>query len=186
MLILKTALLGGLDMKLKTNNKVILIVGAIGTTLFGLGIADFISRRRICYDKDGFDSQGFNREGFNRDGFNKDGFDKNGYDCEGYNQTGFDHDGFNREGFDCQGYGRDKYNSLGIDRAGYDRQFYFNHIEEMHKRLRKANQQRKCGEYSYSLYDARIVFEEAIKLILQHTIGKSWLEEGLYSKLGKR
>lgn len=140
------------------------------------------------FDKEGFGSNGFDRtgldqKGYDRSGFDSDGFDRCGRDTEGYDRAGFARDGFNRGGHDRQGYGRDRYNGLGIDRAGCCRQFYSSYIEQLQDRLSQASRQMQYRKYRYALYDARIIMEEALKLIVQHERGKAALGDRLLANL---
>ena len=130
------------------------------------------------YDRQGFDINGFDRNGrdkrgFDRDGFDIDGFDRFGRDAEGYRRNGFGIDGFNRDGYDWQGYGRDRYNASGLDRAGRGRQYYSDHIDQLRERLDEAYQQLQRGEFRYAVYDARVVMEDALRMIVQHTEGSN-------------
>ena len=130
------------------------------------------------YDRQGFDINGFDRNGrdkrgYDRDGFDIDGFDRFGRDAEGYRRNGFGLDGFNREGFDWQGYGRDRYNASGLNRAGHCRKYYSEHIGQLRERLDEAYQQLQRGEFRYAVYDARVVMEDALRMIVQHAEGSN-------------
>lgn len=150
---------------------------------------------RQRYDAEGFDKQGFGIDGFDRSGrdkrgydragFDKDGFDHYGYDIEGYYRSGYARDGFNREGMDRQGYGRDKYNRSGLDRAGHCRQFYSDHLEQLRGRLDDAYQQMQHEKYRYAIYDARVVMEEALKLVVQHSEGQDEIDDKMLVMLKK-
>lgn len=128
---------------------------------------------RQGYGADGYDRSGRDRRGFDRDGFDIDGFDRFGRDAEGFRRNGYGLDGFNRDGYDWQGYGRDRYNAAGIDRAGHDRDYYSDHIDQLRGRLDEAYQQLKRGEYRYAVYDARVVMEDALRMIVQHAEGSN-------------
>lgn len=161
------------------------VLGIIGgVALLGFGIRELIERisydgegyNKQGYDGEGFDRQGYNSEGYDRRGFDVDGYDKNGFnwqrcDAEGFDKQGYGIDGFNREGLDRQGYGRDKYNCSGIDRAGHCRQFYSDRMEQLRCRLDEAYQQLQHNQYRYAIYDARVVMEEALKLLVLHSEG---------------
>ncbi|MGN0442601.1 MAG: hypothetical protein ACI4FO_07835 [Acutalibacteraceae bacterium] len=138
---------------------------------------------RDGYSADGYDRTGRDKRGYDRNGFDAEGFDRFGRDAEGYYRNGFARDGFNREGFDHQGYGRDHYNCSGIDRAGCCRQFYSVYIEQLRERLCQAFEQMQHGKYRYALYDARVVLEKALKLIVQHVGGQSELGDKLLANL---
>ena len=135
----------------------------------------------LGYNSDGYDRQDFDSNGYNRSGRDKCGFDRNGYDIDGYDRFGRDSegycrngiglDGYNRDGYDWQGFGRDKYNINGIDRAGHGRQYYAEHIAQLRERLDEAYKQLQSGEFRYAIYDARIVMEQALRMIVQHTEG---------------
>ena len=128
---------------------------------------------RQGYGADGYDRSGRDRRGFDRNGFDIDGFDRFGRDAEGFRRNGYGLDGFNRDGYDWQGYGRDRYNAAGIDRAGHDRDYYSDHIDQLRGRLDEAYQQLKRGEYRYAVYDARVVMEDALRMIVQHAEGSN-------------
>lgn len=123
---------------------------------------------RQGYGADGYDRSGRDRRGFDRDGFDIDGFDRFGRDAEGFRRNGYGLDGFNRDGYDWQGYGRDRYNA-----AGHDRDYYSDHIDQLRGRLDEAYQQLKRGEYRYAVYDARVVMEDALRMIVQHAEGSN-------------
>lgn len=128
------------------------------------------------YDRDGYNADGYNRSGLNRSGFDKYGYDKEGFDRfgrdrEGYNRHGFARDGFNRDGIDRQGYDRNGYNSYGVDRANFCSEFYSRQIECLNDRLDQASLQMKNEAHRYALYDARVILEEAIRLLVQHFEG---------------
>ncbi len=140
------------------------------------------------YDRQGYDIDGYNRSGrdkrgFDRNGFDVDGFDRFGRDAEGYRRNGFGIDGFNREGFDYHGFDRDRYNNSGFDRAGKCRQYYSDRIEQLRERLDKAYKQLKNGQYCYAIYDARVVMEDALRLIVQHAQGNSETDDGILINL---
>lgn len=135
------------------------------------------------FGEDGFDRSGFDQGGYDRSGFNKDGFNRCGRDIEGYDRNGFAQDGFSRAGYDRQGYGRNRYNGLGIDRSGCCRQFYSAYIKQLQDRLSQAFRQMQYGEYRYALYDARVIMEEALKLIVQHEGGQAELGDRLIANL---
>lgn len=124
---------------------------------------------RQGFDADGYDCSGRDKRGYDRNGFDVDGFDRFGRDAEGYRRNGFGIDGFNREGYDWQGYGRDRYNASGLDRAGHCRQYYSDHIEQLRDRLDEAYQQLQRGEFRYAIYDARVVMEDALRMIVHHS-----------------
>lgn len=146
-------------------------------------------------DVDGYDRQGFNRDGydrngrdkrgFDRDGLDIDGYDRFGRDAEGYRRNGFGSDGFNRAGFDWQGYGRDYYNISGIDRAGHCRQYYSDYLEQLRERLDDAYHQLQNGEFRYALYDARIVMDQALRMIVQHAEGAEDTDDRMLINLKK-
>ncbi|MBK1811642.1 hypothetical protein JHL18_13540 [Clostridium sp. YIM B02505] len=193
----------------KINYKTILgiIGGVAGATLLGIGIDELIERfspydgegydknslNRQGYNAEGFDKRGFgidgfdrsgrDRRGYDRAGFDQYGFDHYGYDAEGYSQSGYSRDGFNREGLDRQGYGRDKYNRSGLDRAGHCRQFYSDHLEQLRGRLDDAYQQMQHDKYRYAIYDARVVMEEALKLVVQHSKGQDVIDDKMLVNL---
>ena len=126
---------------------------------------------RQGYDLDGYDHSGRDKRGFDREGFDIDGYDRFGRDTEGYRRNGFGLDGFNREGYDWQGYDRDRYNASGLDRAGHCRQYYSDHITQLRDRLDEAFKQLQRGELRYAVYDARIVMEDTLRMIVQHVDG---------------
>lgn len=181
-----------MDIKLdwrKTHN---ILGGATVVFLVGVGIKKLIetisnkeknSFEKHRFDTEGFDSLGRDQRGYDRSGFDKDGFDIFGRDRDGYSKSGFARDGFSRTGYDRQGYGRDRYSELGIDRAGFSRQFYSEHIEQLQKHLSKAFRQMQSGEYRYALYDARVIMEESIKLIVQHEDGQEEMGDRLIENL---
>ena len=133
------------------------------------------------FDCEGFDHQGFTADGYNRDGwdrrgFNRAGFDADGFDCygrdaEGYFRNGFDRNGYNRDGYDRQGYGRNFYSQAGFDRAGRTAPQYIDLMGRLYLRLRDAQHQLEIGEYRYAVNDARLVMEEALRLVVEHAGG---------------
>lgn len=137
---------------------------------------------RLGFDQDGFDRQGYDangydhtgrdKRGYDRDGFDADGYDRFGRDADGFRRNGFGLDGFNRAGLDWQGYGRDRYNDKGLDRAGHCRQYYSDQLEQLRLRLDEAYQQLKDGGYRYAVYDARVVMDEALRMLVQHEEGR--------------
>lgn len=145
------------------------------------------------FDKDGFDKNGFSKEGFdregrdkrgyNKEGFDIEGFDRWGYDLDGYRRNGFDREGFNREGVDWQGYFRNGYNQSGVDRAQYDRRYYAGVIRKLRFRLDESYQQLQKGQFRYALYDTRIVLEETLKLIVQHTNGTADGDDSIFENM---
>lgn len=154
----------------------------IGLMILGFGLEE-LNARLTRYDKDGFDAQGFDRNGFDRCGFNSEGYDRFGRDKDGYYKNGFARDGFNREGYDHQGFGRDRYNCSGVDRAGCCRQFYASYIEQLRDRHSQAFQQMQYRKYRYALHDARVVLEEALKLLVQHVGGQAELGDNILANL---
>ena len=122
---------------------------------------------REGYDIHGIDAFGRDREGFDERGYDVEGFDRDGRDKEGYDREGFGLDGFNRECIDFQGYNRHGYNRWGKDRAGRNEKYYFNYITKLRKRLLEARSKMKEQEYRYAVYDARVVCDEALKLLVQ-------------------
>ncbi len=136
---------------------------------------------RLGFDQEGYDRQGYNADGYNRagrdkcgydrNGFDSDGFDRFGRDVDGFHRNGFGIDGFNRAGFDWQGYGRDRYNDKGVDRAGHCRQYYSDQLEQLRGRLDEAYSQLQSGEYRYAVYDARVVMDETLRMLVQHEVG---------------
>ena len=138
---------------------------------------------RQGYDADGYDRSGRDKRGFDRNGFSRDGFNRRGFDAEGFNRRGYDREGFNRSGYDRFGYGRDYYNASGVDRAGYERSYYCDHIQQLHKRLNDSYRQLQQKEYRYAVYDARIVMEEALRMIVQHALGSNYVDDKMLKNL---
>lgn len=145
------------------------------------------------YDAEGFDNQGFSVDGYNRAGRDKNGYDREGYDIEGferkgydregYRRNGFSREGYNREGFDRNGFARNGYNQLGLDRAEHNRQFYAAFLKKLRYRLDEAYQQLQQGQFRYALYDARIVMEETLKLVVQHTNGGDGIGDSILANI---
>ena len=140
------------------------------------------------FDRQGFDINGFKREGLDKHGYDRKGFDADGYDrfgrdAEGYNRNGYGIDGYNRAGYDWGGFGRDKYNNSGIDRSGHDRNYYSNQIGHLRDRLDDAYKQLQSGEYRYAVYDSRVVMEEALRLIVEHSEGEDELGDKMLVNL---
>lgn len=140
------------------------------------------------YDKQGFSAEGYNRagrdrQGFDREGYDEDGFNYRGYDREGYRRNGFSREGYNRAGFDYQGYGRNGYNEVGMDRAKCNREFYSKALKKLRYRLDEAYQQLQRGPLRYSLYDARVVLEETLKLIVQHKNGTDYTGNSIFENM---
>ena len=123
------------------------------------------------FTADGYDRNGRDRRGFNRDGFDAEGYDRFGRDADGYYRNGFDRDGFNRAGYDRQGYGRDYYSATGFDRAGRTPRQYVDLLGRLYIRLHDAKRQLDLGEYRYAVNDARLVMEEALRLVVEHAGG---------------
>lgn len=123
------------------------------------------------YTADGYNREGRDRRGFNRAGFDSEGYDRYGRDAEGYYRNGFDRNGFNRNGYDRQGYGRNYYSEAGFDRAGRNIQQYVNLLGRLYIRLHDAQRQLDLGEFRYAVSDARLVMEEALRLIVEHAGG---------------
>lgn len=123
------------------------------------------------YTADGYNRDGRDRRGFNRAGFDADGFDRFGRDAEGYYRNGFDKNGYNREGYDRHGYGRDFYSQAGFDRAGRTAPQYVDLLGRLYLRLRDAQHQLDIGEFRYAVNDARLVMEEALRLVVEHAGG---------------
>ena len=123
------------------------------------------------FTADGYDKNGRDRRGFNRDGFDAEGYDRFGRDADGYYRNGFDRDGFNRAGYDRQGYGRDYYSATGFDRAGRTPRQYVDLLGRLYIRLHDAKRQLDLGEYRYAVNDARLVMEEALRLVVEHAGG---------------
>lgn len=148
---------------------------------------------RQGYNSDNYDRQGFDFDGFNHDGRDKHGYDRNGYDidgfdrfgrdAEGYNRKGYDIDGYNRNGYDWRGFGRDKYNDSGTDRAGHNRNYYSEQIKHLRNRLDEGYKQLQSGEYRYAVYDSRVVMEEALRLIVEHSEGEDMLGDKMFVNL---
>lgn len=131
---------------------------------------------QLGYDKRGYDHQGFDHNGYDKKGYNilgydSEGFDRHGMDIEGYYRSGYNSQGFNRDGYDKKGYNCNHYNKSGIDRAGYDNLFYEEHLVLLRNRLNDAYERLQHEEYRYSLFDARTVMEEALRLLVIHCIG---------------
>ena len=118
------------------------------------------------FTADGYDRNGRDRRGFNRDGFDAEGYDRFGRDADGYYRNGFDRDGFNRAG-----YGRDYYSATGFDRAGRTPRQYVDLLGRLYIRLHDAKRQLDLGEYRYAVNDARLVMEEALRLVVEHAGG---------------
>lgn len=100
-----------------------------------------------------------------------EGYDRFERNSEGYSRTGFSRDGFDRSGLDRQGYGRNRYNNAGFDRAGHTAPFYVEFLGKLYLRLNDAKRQLDAGEYRYAIYDARLVLEEALRLVVEHAVG---------------
>ena len=149
-------------------------VGAAAGAIIGsftiIGI-DKLIKHQTRYDAQGFDKAGFDREGFNRAGFDAEGYDHYGRDADGYYRSGFDRAGFNRAGYDRQGYGRDFYSKAGFDRAGRNAGDYIDYMGRLYLRLRDAHHQLEIGEFRYAVNDARLVLEEALRLVVEHAGG---------------
>lgn len=147
----------------------------------------------LGFDCEGFDHQGFtadgynrdgrDRKGFNRDGYDAEGFDRYGRDAEGYYRSGFDRDGFNRDGYDRQGYGRDFYSEAGFDRAGRNAGNYVDYLGKLYLRLRDAQRQMEVGAFRYAVNDARLVMEEALRLVVEHAGGTDSTGDGILENL---
>lgn len=147
----------------------------------------------LGFDCEGFDHQGFtadgynrdgrDRRGFNRDGYDAEGFDRYGRDVDGYYRSGFDRDGFNRDGYDRQGYGRDFYSEAGFDRAGRNAGNYVDYLGKLYLRLRDAQRQMEIGAFRYAVNDARLVMEEALRLVVEHAGGTENTGDGMLENL---
>ena len=140
------------------------------------------------FDRQGFTADGYNRDGrdrrgFNRDGFDSEGFDRYGRDADGYYRNGFDRDGFNRDGFDCQGYGRNFYSEAGFDRAGRNVGYYVDYLGRLYLRICDAQRQLEVGEFRYAVNDARLVMEEALRLVVEHAGGMDSTGDGILENL---
>lgn len=140
-------------------------------------------RDKNGYDREGYDIEGFDRRGYDREGYDIEGFDCRGYDQEGYRRNGFSIDGYNREGLDWRGYARNGYNQLGLDRADQDRQFYAGFLKKLRHRLDEAYQQSQQGQFRYALYDARVVMEETLKMVVQHTNGADGIGDSILGNM---
>lgn len=138
---------------------------------------------RLGYTADGYNREGLDRRGFNRAGFDADGFDRYGRDAEGYYRNGFDRNGFNRDGYDRQGYGRNFYSASGFDRAGRSETQYIKLMGRLYVRLNDAQHQMDIGEYRYAVNDARLVMEEALRLIVEHAGGTEYSGDCLLENL---
>lgn len=126
---------------------------------------------RNGYGPDGYNLAGFDADGFNRDGCDKDGFDRRGYDAVGFHKNGYNRQGFNREGYDWDGYGRNGYNPAGQDRAGKTAQFYEDYLQKMYEAKEEAFMMIDAGKFGYALYKTRLVLEDAVRLVIGHTLG---------------
>ena len=135
------------------------------------------------YSPDGYDRDGRDHRGYDRNGFSKDGFDRYGYDADGFSRSGYSVDGFDREGYDRQGYGRNFYNSSGIDRAGRNSMQYYDLLGRLHVRLNDAKHQLDLGTFRYAINDARLVMDEAIRLVVEHAGGTNGSGDGLLDNL---
>lgn len=135
------------------------------------------------YTADGYNKDGLDRRGFNREGYDAEGYDRFGRDSEGYYRNGYDMSGFNREGYDRQGYGRNFYSAAGFDRAGRTEHQYVDLMGRLHVRLNDAQRQLDIGEYRYAINDARLVMEEAIRLIVEHASGMDYSGDCLLENL---
>ena len=140
------------------------------------------------YDHQGFTADGYNRDGVDRRGFNRAGFDSEGYDrygrdAEGYHRNGFNREGFNRDGYDRQGYGRNFYSEAGFDRAGRNSGNYVDYLGRLYLRLRDAQRQMEIGEFRYAINDARLVMEEALRLVVEHASGMDNIGDSLLENL---
>lgn len=123
------------------------------------------------YNSSGYDKQGYNRRGYNCYGFDKHGFDKNGFNKQGYDRYGFDINGFDKEGYNKCGYDEEGYDRQGLDKAKHNKEFYSKEITQLKQRVKKAVSQMKSNEYSYALHDARNIFEETLRVFVNHMIG---------------
>ncbi len=168
----------------------ITVAGAAVATLIGI-VGKEIADDKLRYDQYGYDEQGFDRRGFDRQGYdrqgynaagvNREGFNRRGYDAEGYDHQGFAEDGYNREGYDRrgidhegydrQGYGEDHYDRSGLDRVSHSRQYYSEQLDLLSSRLAEAEKQLQQGAGRYAVFDANIVMEEALDMIVRHVYG---------------
>lgn len=126
---------------------------------------------RNGYGMDGYNLAGFNADGFNRDGWGIDGFDQRGYDADGFHKSGYNRQGFNREGFDWQGYCREGYNNMGLDRAGRTKRYYEDYLQKMYDAKEEALRMMDTGKFEYALLKTRIVLDDAVRLVIGHTLG---------------
>lgn len=96
---------------------------------------------------------------------------KNGllHGLSGYRKRKITHQVYNPEGFDCYGYDKNKYNISGIDRVGHCRRYYSDIMETLWGRLDDAFLQWKQDKYRYAVYDAKVVMEEALQILVQHS-----------------
>lgn len=166
------------------------------TALFGaVTVAGKEIWDRHHYNADGFNNKGYNKEGFDREGFNQDDYDKDGYDRKGFHRftrrdregfdiAGYNHEGFNREGFDRAGYNSEGYNIEGFDRSNHNREYYVAYFtDELQPNYKKACTKMELKEIDYSLYHARIVLEELLRLLIQHFLGPEKLGKSILDNL---
>lgn len=135
------------------------------------------------YGRDGYNLNGFDIDGFNHEGRDKDGFDRRGYDLEGFHRNGYNLLGFNRDGFDWDGYSHDGYDASGEDRAGKNKQYYSGCLQKLYDAKEEAFKMMNVGEYGYALYNARVALEDALRLVIEHTLGPQEIGDGLLQKL---
>lgn len=135
------------------------------------------------YDSEGYDKDGRDKYGFDRNGYDRSGFNMYGIDHDGFNRKGFDKDGYNREGLDRQGFSRNKYNAFGVDRAGHCHEYYEEYLSLLNNRLEDAYQKMEEREFRYALFDSRVVFDETLRLLVQHYEGITNSEDSMLSNL---
>lgn len=167
---------------MKPDYKRLGIIGGIGAGSLSLTIiairAIFKSQRQIPQSGDVVE-QGRSDSSEN----DKKSFDREGYDNEGYNRSGYDKNGFDREGYDRRGFGIDGFNRDGIDGVGLTRDTYSLLLNKLLRRWKKAYEQMEAGEFEYSLYDARLVMEETLRLIVFHNLGRKSSDNSTLSLL---
>lgn len=117
------------------------------------------------------------------DGFNKNGFDHQGYDRFGYNKLGYNKNGYDKNGFDRYGYSFAGYNNKGFDRAGYSSDYYSGRIKMLKSRQVAAEKMMQEHKYRYAIFDSRVIIEEALKLLVNHSLGQVQGNNGINSYL---
>ena len=74
---------------------------------------------------------------------------------------------------ECEYYNDSYYNSSGLDRAGHCRQYYCEYLMQLDSRLDEAYDELQNGRCKYAIFDARVVMDELLRLLISHVEGYS-------------